>query len=131
MGLGALWRDFKDDLLTYRTVKVRFFLFWISPSGRESERFRGLFSPRIWDLLTRREWRQFWSIHQRLLRQRQRYRAVRTLYRFLCAHCARVRADVFFLLSLLLSFVSKSHLPKLSLSLSLKTARSKSHTNSW
>jgi hypothetical protein len=44
MGLGALWRDFKDDLLTYRTVKVRFFLFWISPSGRESEKIpRALF----------------------------------------------------------------------------------------
>jgi hypothetical protein len=25
MGLGALWADFKDDLFTYRTVKVRLY----------------------------------------------------------------------------------------------------------
>jgi hypothetical protein len=48
MGLGALWRDFKDDLLTYRTVKVRFFCFGFPRARCEREKIpRALFSANL------------------------------------------------------------------------------------
>jgi len=46
MGLGALWADFKDDLFTYRTVKVRLYRARAFSTKRQRERVipRSLFS---------------------------------------------------------------------------------------
>ena len=38
MGLGALWADFKDDLFTYRTVKVRLYRARVLEEKRERMR---------------------------------------------------------------------------------------------